>query len=256
LTRSGAESVSSADIAAFQRNGFAVVRRLFDARGVERISGWLDELERAPERPGSQWMYFEPSQSEPGVRLLNRIENFAPYHPQLADLLAGDLLVGAVSSLLGERAVLFKDKVEPPSLRRRRLRGAPGRAGELERVCEPVHHVCTRRRSHHAENGCLSWRTSTARADRRALVPAQRREPRRRRVRSVPDGAGDVAPSSTPTCLIARHRTPPARRRRVLYVTYNRASEGDHRARYYADKHANYPPDCERRPGKQYAYRV
>jgi hypothetical protein len=55
------------------------------------------------------------------------------------------------------------------------------------------------------------------------------------------------------------HRSAPnatRQRRRVLYVTYNRASEGDQRARYYADKHANYPPDCEREAGRRYEYRV
>ncbi len=46
------------------------------------------------------------------------------------------------------------------------------------------------------------------------------------------------------------------RPRRVLYVTYNRASEGDHRARYVADKRANFPPDIEREPGKTYVFRV
>ena len=44
--------------------------------------------------------------------------------------------------------------------------------------------------------------------------------------------------------------------RRVLYVTYNRLAEGDHRAQYYADKRKNYPPDVEREPGQQYVYRV
>jgi len=55
------------------------------------------------------------------------------------------------------------------------------------------------------------------------------------------------------------HRSGPnltAKPRRVLYVTYNRASEGDHRLRYYADKRKSYPPDCEREPGKQYVYKV
>jgi len=55
------------------------------------------------------------------------------------------------------------------------------------------------------------------------------------------------------------HRSGPnltAEPRRVLYVTYNRASEGDHRLRYYADKRKSYPPDCEREPGKQYVYKV
>ena len=55
------------------------------------------------------------------------------------------------------------------------------------------------------------------------------------------------------------HRSKPnmtAAPRRVLYVTYNRLSEGDHRQRYYADKRKSYPPDCEREPGRKYVYRV
>jgi hypothetical protein len=42
----------------------------------------------------------------------------------------------------------------------------------------------------------------------------------------------------------------------VLYVTYNRRADGDHRAQYYADKRKSYPPDVERDPGRQYVYRV
>jgi ectoine hydroxylase-related dioxygenase (phytanoyl-CoA dioxygenase family) len=44
--------------------------------------------------------------------------------------------------------------------------------------------------------------------------------------------------------------------RRVLYITYNLRAEGDQRARYYADKRRSYPQDCEREPGKTYAYKV
>jgi len=44
--------------------------------------------------------------------------------------------------------------------------------------------------------------------------------------------------------------------RRVLYVTYAKASEGDFRDRYYADKRAAFPPDCEREPGKKYEYKI
>ena len=46
------------------------------------------------------------------------------------------------------------------------------------------------------------------------------------------------------------------RPRRALYVTYNRAADGDHRARYFAEKRANFPPDIEREPGKEYRFRV
>jgi 2-aminoethylphosphonate dioxygenase len=39
-------------------------------------------------------------------------------------------------------------------------------------------------------------------------------------------------------------------------VTYNRASDGDHRASYYTDKRASFPPDIERAPGVAYRFRV
>jgi 2-aminoethylphosphonate dioxygenase len=44
--------------------------------------------------------------------------------------------------------------------------------------------------------------------------------------------------------------------RRLLFVTYNRLSEGDTRERYYEDKRKNYPQDCEREQGKAYVFRV
>ena len=45
-------------------------------------------------------------------------------------------------------------------------------------------------------------------------------------------------------------------KRRVLYVTYNAASAGDHREQYYADKRESFPPDIERNPSKEYVFRV
>ena len=57
----------------------------------------------------------------------------------------------------------------------------------------------------------------------------------------------------------APHRSHPNRSdqaRRVLYITYNRLSEGDSRARYYADKHRNFPPDIERDPDRDYSFKV
>jgi len=41
-----------------------------------------------------------------------------------------------------------------------------------------------------------------------------------------------------------------------VYITYNRLSEGDSRAQYYADKHKNFPPDIERDPDRSYGYKV
>lgn len=39
--------------------------------------------------------------------------------------------------------------------------------------------------------------------------------------------------------------------RRVLYVTYIRASEGDCRDAYYTLKRRSFTPECERVPGQE-----
>jgi ectoine hydroxylase-related dioxygenase (phytanoyl-CoA dioxygenase family) len=72
---------------------------------------------------------------------------------------------------------------------------------------------------------------------------------------SMPTNPGDAIFFNS----YAPHRSGPNmtnKRRRVLYVTYNAASEGDHRREYYADKRLSYPPDIEREPNKKYVFRV
>src|SRR5512144_1435384 len=96
---------------AFRRDGFVVVPGLFGEAEMRRISEWTDELQALPERPGHCMMYFEPSLLEPGKRVLQRIENFCPFHPGFAALCDGAKLCGFASDLFGEPAVLFKDKI-------------------------------------------------------------------------------------------------------------------------------------------------
>ena len=55
------------------------------------------------------------------------------------------------------------------------------------------------------------------------------------------------------------HKSSPNRSsqaRRVLYVTYNAASAGDRREQYYEDKRKAHPPDIERDPARDYAFKV
>src|SRR6266566_3147709 len=76
----------------FKRDGFVVVPGLFDTGEMQRISAWTDELQGLPEVPGRQMMYFEPSLLRPGERVLQRIENFCPFHEGFAALCDGDKL--------------------------------------------------------------------------------------------------------------------------------------------------------------------
>ena len=257
MARSGADSVTRTQVAAFQRSGFAAVPRLFDAREIERISSWVDELETSPEIPGRHWMYFEASRSEPGKRLLNRIENFAPFHEGLADLCSGERLLGAVSALFGGTAVLFKDKINF------KLPGGGGFEAHQDAQAGWNTYASLYVTAAVAldpatlENGCLELAHWNHRHELIGELWAPLTDAALSEVEFVayPMQPGDALffDSYLP------HRSAPNathERRRVLYITYNRASEGDQRARYFADKYASFPPDCERDPDKRYEYRV
>src|SRR5262249_23708584 len=110
-TTSTAGRPTGMDLNGFKRDGFVIVPALFDEAEISEISAWADELQSEPEMPGRQMMYFEPDARHPGERVLQRIENFYPFHAGFAALCDGDKLLAGVSRLFGERAVLFKDKI-------------------------------------------------------------------------------------------------------------------------------------------------
>ncbi len=248
---------SKEELVASERDGFLVVRGLFDATEVAAIRAWTDELHAYPEVPGTYMIYGEQSLREPGRRLISRIENFYPYHPGFKSLLDGETLCGRVSQLFGEPTVLFKDKINF------KLPGGDGfkphqdqQAGWSAYASLFVTALVAIDEAT-AENGCLElapghhtrgligaeWRPLTD-----AEMPGMTFAP-------YPAEPGDAIFFDS----FVPHRSGPNltdEPRRVLYVTYNRLSQGDHRARYYADKRKSYPPDCEREPGKQYVYRV
>jgi 2-aminoethylphosphonate dioxygenase len=242
---------------AFRRDGFVVVPGLFDAEETRRISAWTDEVQDEPEVPGRSMKYFEPSLLHPGARVLQRVENFCPFHAGFATLCDGDKLCGFASRLFGEPAVLFKDKINF------KLPGSDGFKPHQDQqagwsvyadlfITAMVSIDATT-----VENGCLEL---AAGHHTRGLVgdewtPLTVEDMRRMGARAVPTRAGDVVffDSYTPHASAPNLTT---ERRRVLYITYNRRSAGDHRVQYYADKRKSFPPDIERDPTRTYTFRV
>jgi hypothetical protein len=247
----------SARIETFRRDGFVVVPGLFDAEEMQRIAAWTDELQGLPEVPGRYMMYFEPSLLRPGERVLQRMENFCPFHVGFAALCDGDKLCGVASRLFGEPAVLFKDKINF------KLPGGDGFKPHQDQqagwstYADLFITAMVSIDSTTAENGCLELcaghHTQGLLGDE--WKPLTDDDMRRLGARAVPTRAGDAVffDSYTP------HASGPnltSERRRVLYITYNRRSAGDHRARYYADKRKSFPPDIERDPTRTYTFRV
>ena len=248
--------LSRAQIEQFHRDGYCVVREFFDEQRMADVARWTEEVTRYPEEPGRHMVYYEEHIHEPGQRVLSRIENFCPFHDGFDALLRCGLAARTVSQLFAEEAVLFKEKINF------KVPGSDGfkahqdvQAGWDE--YSPLH--ITLLLSIDAatpENGCLE------------IAPGQHKQgllgPKWEPLEDELPGVEYVACPTAPGDAIffdsfIPHRSYPnstEEPRRVLYVTYNAASAGDHRVQYYADKRQSYPPDCERADGEQYAFRV
>ncbi|MEJ8568514.1 phytanoyl-CoA dioxygenase family protein [Elongatibacter sediminis] len=251
------ESVLTPDqIESFHRDGFLVVRGLYSSSEIRQISDWTDEVAAYPEEPGKTMMYFETSSAD-GARILCRIENFVPWHAGFNRLITARRLRQAVSELLGEPAVLFKDKINF------KLPGGDGfkehqdvQAGWDDYADLHITAMVAIDATTEA-NGSLEMIPGM---HRRGLLgekwsPLTDQHTENAEYRPVHCEPGDAVFFDS----FAPHRSAPNRTdkaRRVLYITYNGVSAGDSRERYYAEKRRNYPPDIEREPGKDYRFRV
>ncbi|PZF77328.1 phytanoyl-CoA dioxygenase family protein [Aestuariivirga litoralis] len=247
--------LSPQDIAQFRATGYLVIRSLFAGRQLADLIRWTDDVEGWPETPGKAMKYFERSRSD-GARLLQRIENVYPYHEGFQGLCDGDLR-GISTQLLGGEAVLFKEKINF------KLPGGAGFEPHQDAQADwgkySAFHLtamvsvdpCT------IENGCLEM--VSGHHDRGLIgdlwAPLNAEQMQGMDFVAVPTAPGDAIFFDS----YAPHRSAPnvtGKPRRVLYITYNRAADGDWREQYYADKRRSFPPDCEREPGKVYEYKV
>ena len=247
-------SATASERAAMARDGFLAVPGFFDAATTAALLQWTEELESAPERPGRHWVYHEDSLTVPGRRVIQRIENFCPFHAGLDRLVRGGALLEWTEALMGGPVVLFKDKINF------KMPGAPGfkahqdqQAGWTRYAPLFVTALVTIDPST-LQNGCLE------------MVPGRHREgligeewnpldETGLELVPVPTQPGDVIffDSFAPHASKPNFTSDP---RRILYLTYNLASDGDHRAQYYAEKHAAFPPDIERDGSRSYVFRV
>jgi ectoine hydroxylase-related dioxygenase (phytanoyl-CoA dioxygenase family) len=229
---------------------------MYSPEEVKEISEWTDEVAAGPEVPGKVMMYFESSQQD-GSRILCRIENFVPYHQGFSHLITQKRMQQAVSELLGEQAVLFKDKINF------KLPGGDGfrehqdvQAGWDDYADLHITAMVALDETNE-ENGSLEM---IAGMHKQGILGSKWAPLTDDDTREVPYQAVHCQPGDAVFFdSFAPHRSQPNRTdraRRVLYITYNKQSEGDSRVQYYADKRKNYPPDIERDPNKNYSFKV
>jgi len=238
-----------------QRDGFVVARGFVEPAEVAQLLEWTAELENGAEVPGRHWVYHENSLTASNRRLIQRIENFCPHHSGFDRFVRAGLLAAWTASLMGGAVVLFKDKINC------KMPGGNGFAAHQDQqagwdtyasifVTAMVTLDPTT-----LENGCLEIAPRGRGGTRLIGEPWKPLESSELNLQPVPTEPGDVIffDSFVPHASKPNLTDAP---RRVLYLTYNLARDGDQRQRYFADKHAAFPPDIDRDPGKTYVFRV
>jgi len=228
-------AVDADGVAHFAEHGWLLVPTL-DAEGVRELQRWVDDIASWPD-DGDGWMHHREL-TDDGPKLC-RSENLIPFHPRLRALLTSGAVPVTAGALLGEPAVLYKEKVNY------KLPGGAGYAPHQDaRAYRFVNtHVSCMIAIDDSlvDNGCLEVVSGM----HRELLPTDA------------DGCidPDIAAALTWATVEVHagetlwfhsrtpHRSGPnqsATARRALYPTYNAASEGDHRAEYYGDKLAEF----------------
>lgn len=223
------------------------------------ISDVREEVERIQNLPESKdkWMvYFDELHA--GARRLNRIENFLPWSEKLSKLFSNERLGKAVAQLMAEPVVLLKDKINFKQ---------PGGEGfaphqDAQAGWDQFGHSthlsvavaidqCT------AENGALEF--VRGRHQEGLLGPLGAQLP----PEFVSTASWELIDASPGSVIFfdsfSPHRSAPNRspnQRRLIYVTYSLAREGDFRVEYYTAKRQSYPPNILREPGVVYDYKI
>jgi hypothetical protein len=233
-----ADGTDRAAVDHFRLYGWVHVRPFDGAELGARLKRWADEVAAWPDGDGfaeGGWLHYREL-TDDGPALC-RSENLVPHHARMRELLCSGALADTAGALLGEPAVLYKDKLNYK---------LPGGAGYAPHQDAPayrfvqLHVSCMVAIDDATEaNGCLEvvsgahdrlWPTDAAGCMRADVVESLQWDP-------VPVESGDTLwfHSRTP------HRSGPNASplpRRALYPTYNALAEGDLRVAYYRQKAA------------------
>jgi hypothetical protein len=202
---------------------------------------WVDEVAALADGQQGVLQHFEGTDAGP---MLCRSENFVPFHDGLRALLTTGPMVDTASALLGEPAVLYKEKINY------KLPGGAGFSPHQDAPAYPMIdvHVSAMVAVDDADatngglevvSGCFD---EVLPVDGRGCIDAAIVE--RLEWTAVPVRAGQTLWFHSR----APHRSgpnPTSRPRRALYPTYNAAREGDLRAAYYEAKRVAFSAPSE-----------
>lgn len=245
----------------FSQKGFIVLKGFIDTDAISRISAWLDELQAGTQASDHAAKYYEKSPIT-GENILVRVEHVLGEHdPEIAELLLGGKTRECLEQLFGEAPLLFKEKInyKHPGCRADKLH--QDQAAGWNRYANFFISMCIVVDPNREENAALRFMNSGNYPKSlmgNEWLPLSDS--------TAVDWADDeyVMLEADPGDVIffdcyVPHGSPPNesdRGRRNIFLTFNRESDGDLRARYYRDKWKTYPPNDREHARSADSFRV
>jgi ectoine hydroxylase-related dioxygenase (phytanoyl-CoA dioxygenase family) len=245
----------------FSDKGFIVLKGFFDKAVMDKVSAWLDELRDKEPGENQEAKYYEKS-TITGENILVRIENvLGDHNPEATKLLLSPKTIECLTQLFGEPPVLFKEKVnyKLPGCRPDKLH--QDQAAGWNAYGDFYISMAIAVDENRKENAALSFMKS-GNYEKRLMSEEWRPlseadppyQPEDEYVLLEAD-PGDViffdsyVPHGSPANTSDR-------RRRNIFLTFNKQSDGDKRAKYYRDKWASYAPNEIDGARSEKSYRV
>ncbi len=221
----------------WKTNGYLKIPRFFSEEEMGTLLAWVSEIS-CWKPTHNKWMHHY--ESTPSGPRLSRSENFVPYHPGMKATVTRGKVLDVVSELLGESAVLYKEKINYKY---------PGGGGYAAHQDAPAYkfvnyHITCLISVDAAtpESGCLYFSSGRhlegfiALDERGCVAPEVATA---MAWTAVPTDPGDILlfSSYVPHQSSVNCSCQP---RRIIYLTYNARSQGDWREQYYTDKRQTF----------------
>jgi len=232
----------------FQERGFIVLKGFFDTEVVDQLSSWLDEISQKAPDDGAEAKYYEKSPISDEDLLVRAEYLLGEHNPEITDILLNERTLSSLEDLFFFFSVLFKEKANyklpgcrPDKLHQDQAAGWNAYADFYISMAIVVD-------ENRKDNAALSFMCS-GNYDKSLMSeewtpltmddPPYQPEDEYMLLEAQP---GDVVffdsyvPHGSPA------NTSDSQRRNI-YLTFNKASDGDLRQQYYDDKWKSYPPN-------------
>ncbi|MDH3977110.1 MAG: phytanoyl-CoA dioxygenase family protein [Gammaproteobacteria bacterium] len=246
----------------FDEKGFVVAKAFFDQDTMSQISDWLEQLQTDSTNTSKHAAKYYEKSPITGENMLVRVEHILGGNDQeMEALLLSEKTIDALKALLGDVPSLFKEKInyKHPGCRADKLH--QDQAAGWGKYSDFFVTLCLAVDPNREDNAALRFMNSGN--YQKGLMNGEWTPMSEKTDMSWADDEYDMLEMDPGDVVFFECYVPhgsPANEsdkgRRNLYLTFNRASDGDLRARYYADKWEAYPPNDIENPYSADSFRV